>query len=209
MTNCAVIKLCPLSVLTSVFMLGVRSGAFPLRRSTIKPSVRNSPGPSTWQMKTLNFKSQFVVLTMIHSFFFFLIGYLVFFSLTEFCSMARPDKEFQKVWTEKQWQHGKTRWGHNEVAGGCVVGSLNIWSEIGHKDWTLPATEHQDSLSKTPGRPLHHCLTLPPPLGQNLTMPELWTLWSYSYCIQQKTKCFVSFYFLCSLALYFSLPMYY
>lgn len=95
----------------SVFcLLGVRSGAFLSRRSTTKPSVRSLPGLSTWQSTTLNFKSQFVVLTMIHPIFF--IGYLFFFSLTEFCSMARPDQEFQR-------QHGKTWRGHKEAAGGC------------------------------------------------------------------------------------------
>lgn len=50
--------------------LGARSGTFPSRRSTTKLSVRSLPGPSTWQMRTMNFKSQFVVLTMIHSFFY-------------------------------------------------------------------------------------------------------------------------------------------
>lgn len=43
-----------------------------------------------------------------------------------------------------------------------------------------------------------------PPRGQILTMPELWTLWSYSYCIQQKQNALYHFIFsvhlLCILA---------
>lgn len=54
--------------------VGVRSGAFPWKRSTTKPSVRSLPGPLTWQKTTMNFKSQFVVLTMIHFFLFFFFG---------------------------------------------------------------------------------------------------------------------------------------
>lgn len=84
-----------------------------------------------------------------------------------------------------------------------VVGSLNIWSAIRHQDWTIPATEHQ-GIVPVIGRPLYLFVSLPP-WGQNLTMPELWTLWSYSYCIQQKQEmlCIILFsvHLLCILAL--------
>ena len=75
---------------------GVKSGTFPSRRSTTKPSVISLPGPSTWQIKTLNFKTPFVVLTekkrpIFYWMFFILIGFFA----------RRPGQEIHTFWAEK------------------------------------------------------------------------------------------------------------
>ena len=74
------------------------------------------------------------------------------------------------------------------------MGTLNIWSEIRLQGWTITTAEqrHRHSLS--------NLKTLLP-----LSMLELWTVWSYSYCIKQKEKMlFIIIFFvhlLCILAL--------
>lgn len=82
------------------------------------------------------------------------------------------------------------------------VGSLNIWSEIRHQGWTVPTTEHHGTVPVS--WRLFSFVSLPL-LGLNLTMPELWTLWSESYCIPRKQNAlYHCIFFFCSLTLYFS-----
>lgn len=119
-----------------VCLSGVRSGAFPWRRSTTKPSVRSSPGPSTWQTMTMNFKLRFVVLTEKKKDPFF---YWMFFSLIEF--FARwPDQEIQTIWAETSSRVTRLRWGIKAELHPQQRQSFGNWKTVFLKTFSLSWT---------------------------------------------------------------------